>query len=92
MKDTCFNKKVRIPNNRDEYDVTIQFPGGREWVLQYRNYEGDLKTGDGASVDILMDATRPVCNWRGVEMYPAQPKSKTEAHVRNADQLCVVFD
>ena len=74
-----------------EHDVTIRFPGGQEWLIQYRNYEGDAKTGEGASVDLILDHTRPVYNWKGEEMKAARAVRKSEPHVRKADQLCIVL-
>ena len=83
------NATVKIPAVAVEHDVIIQFPGGREWVLQYRNYEGDPKTGRGASVDLLLDDHYPVHNWIGTEMNPAR-KEKAQ-HIRRADQLCIIL-
>ena len=84
-------KTVKIPAV-SEYDVCIQFPGGVKWTLQYRNYAGNLKTGDGASVDIIMDKNRPVYNWIGSGMKDAPASTEDTQNVRDADQICVIFD
>ena len=72
-----------------EHDIVIRLPGGKEWLLQYRNYEGVRKTGAGASVDLLLDDHYAVYNWTGSEMEPAR-KVKA-SHIRRADQLCVIL-
>ena len=74
-----------------EYDVRIVLPNGVEWLMQYRNYNGDLDTGEGGSVDLLLDRKRPVYNWAGGGMGAARATRKSEPHVRKADQLCFVF-
>jgi hypothetical protein len=72
-----------------EHDIAIRFPDGRKWLLQYRNYEGNQKTGEGASVDLCLDSCYDVHNWRGSEMKPSRAIKKQ--HVRRADQLCIVI-
>ena len=68
-----------------EQDVVIQFPHGQKWTVQYRNYD----EGRG-SVDILLGVPMVVNNWKGESM-GAAPKVQ-ESHIRNADQLMVMFD
>lgn len=74
-----------------EYDIRIALPDGREWVLQYRNYEGDIDTGANASVDLCLHAPSHVYNWKNVSMAPA-PCWHGTRHVHIADQLCVIID
>ena len=83
-------KKIRIPYGAFEYDLEIIFPGNRKFTIQYRNYDGDLETGEDATVDIILDKVREVTNWSGESMKPA-PSSQRVSHIRLADQLCINF-
>jgi len=84
-------KTIRIPEGAVEYDIEITFPGGRKFTIQYRNYEGDLETGEAATVDIVLDKVREVYNWSGESMSEA-PASKKMKHIRLADQLGINFE
>ncbi len=83
-------KKIKISDGAFESDIEIIFPGNRKFTIQYRNYDGDLETGEDATVDIILDKVREVINWSGEEMSEA-PASKKKKHVRLADQLCINF-
>ena len=79
------HRTVRIPD-APEQDLKLVFPGGVEWRLQYRNY------GDGRTLDILLDRTRQVYNWRGREMRPAKALYRQEKHVLCDDQICIPLE
>jgi hypothetical protein len=72
-----------------EKDVVLVLPDGREIEVQYRNYEGDKKTGEGASIDIVLPAPTAVNCYQGVEMKPAKQwgGGEKKSHIRLADQL-----
>lgn len=76
-----------------EKDVVLVLPNGREIVVQYRNYEGDRKTGEGASVDVILPAPTAVNCYRGVGLTPADAlgKDKRHSHIRLADQLTMIL-
>jgi hypothetical protein len=86
-------KKIKIPDGAFESDLEITFPGNRKFTIQYRNYDGDLETGEDATVDIILDKVREVINWSGESMKPAPAADKTKqmTYVRLADQLCINF-
>ena len=83
-------RTVKIPKVA-EHDIRIVFPDGKTWLLQYRNYKDCMIVGNNASVDLLLDQTRPVNNLGKDGMCAAPAKSERESHVREADQLCVIL-
>jgi len=91
--ETIRTKKINVPAGEYEYDIEITFPGNRKFTIQYRNSDGDLETGEDATVDIILDKVREVINWSGESMEPAPAADKTKqmAHYRLADQLCINF-
>jgi hypothetical protein len=82
------NKRTVRVGDDVEFDIDVVLPGGRVVVLQYRNYEGDPSTGNGASLDVCLDRNCPVINWIGTDMTSA-PQEPGMAHIRLADQLCI---
>lgn len=84
-------KRVQIRPGTVERDIVLCIPGGQEVLIQYRNYEGDPITGNGATMDVLLGRTRTVHNWSGSEMTPAKAL-RGSSHVRRADQLMWIIE
>ena len=90
MKGIMKDQVVRIKAETVEQDINILLPGDRTLVLQYRNYEGNIK-GHGASLDILLPGMAVVHNWKGSNMKPAKAFSKEHPEIRLADQLAIIL-
>jgi len=87
------DKTIKVKKGIAEQDITIVLPNKKEIVVQYRNYEGDQDTGEGASIDVLLPGTSIVHNWIGRDMEPAQQDRQAEqAHIRIADQIMFIVE
>jgi len=85
------DKTIKVKKGTAEQDITIVLPNKKEIVVQYRNYEGDQDTGEGASIDVLLPGTSIVHNWIGRDMKPALEYNK-QAHIRIADQIMFIVE
>ena len=77
---------INIGKKVVEKDVVIVLPNKEVVRIQYRRYDDD-----GPSLDILLPEPMPVNNFIGSEMKPAKALSKGKQHIRQADQITLVF-
>jgi hypothetical protein len=81
MKDSI----IKIQKNAVEQDIIVKLPDGEEITFQYRNYEGI------PSVDIILPEVTSVHTMVGSEMKASKALSPKMQHVRQADQITVIF-
>ena len=78
---------INIGKKVVEKDIVIVLPNKDVVRIQYRHYDDD----GGPSLDILLPEPMPVNNFIGSEMKPAKALSKGKQHIRQADQITLVF-
>ena len=86
-------KAMKVKLSGVEKDVVLVLPDGREIEVQYRNYEGDKKTGEGATVDFILPSPHPVYNFLGSDLKPSKKAKgfRKATNVLEADQLTIVL-
>ena len=75
--------EVDLPKN--DCDVIIKFPGGKQMVVQARPSNADVNYN--GSLDIILPQDQVVTNWKGDDMESAPQAFKGRAHERMAKQL-----
>ena len=81
--------KIRLGKKEVERDIDIVLPNGKAIQVQYRNYEGNLHNGHGASIDFIFPSKVVAHNWQGSEMKPAPIVHKREVHL--VDQIACIL-
>ena len=77
-------KKVKVPDI--DCDVILQFPSGKEIVIQSRPSNGDGDKYNG-SLDIILPYNMNVVCWEGDEMTPSKASHPDLPEERFAKQL-----
>jgi len=80
---------VKLGKKEMERDINIVLPNGKTIQVQYRNYEGNLYNGHGASIDFIFPSKVVAHNWQGTEMKPAPTVNKKEVHL--VDQIACIL-
>jgi len=83
---------IKLTPSDIEKDIQIVLPDGKKTiVLQWRNYEGELHNGHGATLDIILPYPAVACNWSGSEMKPAKVIDKRHPEQHLVDQIALVL-